>query len=186
MTKDIEKAYAALEDEKLGDNILAQISASAEEVVRRQQALEEAEALVKLRKEELRQVVEEELPALMEAAGQRKVTTRSGLSVSLDETIYANISQERAPEALAWLVDNGHEALIKNEYTIAFPKNSAAAAEAFEEYLNSNLRRKANLKHKTGVHPSTLSSWVREELADGREIPLDLLGVTRRKVCKVQ
>lgn len=179
-------AYAAAADIKVGDNLLAQISLTADEIVALQKEIAEDEAETKRKKEKLRQLMEDTLPGFMDAAGQKTVTTKNGHVVDLDESIYANISEERKDAAFAWLIANGHEALIKNEFVVAFPKNSKDAAEAFEDYLNKNLRRKANLKHKVTVHPSTLSSWVREELDAGQEIPLDLLGVTRRKVCKVK
>ena len=186
MDQKLLQAYADAADIKVGDNLLAQISLTADEIKDLQQEIAGDEAEVKRKKEKLRQLTEDTLPGLMDAAGQKEVTTSDGLVVTLDENIYANISEERKNAAFAWLIANGHEALIKNEFTVAFPKDSLEAVEAFEDYLNKNLRRKANLKHKTSVHPSTLSSWVREELDAGSEIPLDLLGVTRRKVCKVK
>lgn len=179
-------AYAAASDIRVGDNLLAQISLTADEVVALQAEIAADAAKIKVKQEKLRQLVEDTLPGFMDAAGQKEVTTSDGHTVTLDENIFANISEERKDAAFAWLIANGHEALIKNEFTVAFPKNSKEAAEQFEDYLNKNLRRKANLKHKTSVHPSTLSSWVREELDAGSEIPLDILGVTRRKVCKVK
>lgn len=184
-TEELLKAYDDVAS-PVGDNLLAQISATADDIVKLDAELAKMEADLKRKKEERRQLAEDTLPGLMEAAGQAEVTTLSGVVVTLDQAVFANISEERKAAALKWLIENGHEALIKNEFTVAFPKNSTEAAEAFEDYLNQNLRRKANLKHKVGVHPSTLTSWVKEELEAGHELPMDLLGVVRRKVCKVK
>ncbi|MGZ8364800.1 MAG: gp33 family protein [Nitrospira sp.] len=180
------KAYDAAEETQIGDNILAQISYAAEQLKEMDEELAVAEAALKQKKEVRRQMAEETLPALMDAAGQSQVKTKSGILVTLDEKILANISEERKDPALRWLVENGHEALIRNEFKVSFPRNTKDEAEKFEEWLNSNLTRKANLAHNVNVHSSTLSSWVNEELAAGRELPLDLLGVTRRKVCKLK
>ncbi len=185
-TRDLMKAYEDAEGPQLGDNILAQISAAADELQSMDEELSTLEAELKRKKEARRQLAEDTLPNLMEAAGQSQVKTRSGIIVTLDEKILANISEERKEPAFRWLIENGHEALIRNEFKVSFPKNTKEEADKFEEWLNSNLSRKANLAHNVNVHSSTLSSWVSEELSAGRELPLDLLGVTRRKVCKIK
>lgn len=179
------KAYA--EDEmQLGDNILAQITSTAESMQSLGEEIAADEAALKAKKERLRQIAEEDLPNLMEAAGQKRVVTRNGLSVTLDDAVFANITEENREPAFQWLVDNNHEALIRNEFVVAFPKNSTDAAHKFEDYLNTDVRRKANIKHNISVHSGTLTAWVREELEAGRELPMDLLGVRRRRVCKLK
>lgn len=169
-----------------GGNILAQISAVADEQKELEQEIAQIELELKAAKERHRVVSESTLPELMETAGMSELTTLNGLVVTLGEKVLANISAERAPEAHAWLINNGHEALIKNEYVVSFPKNSTEIASEFEKYLNDEIGRKANRKHKVAVHPSTLTAFVNEELEAGRELPMELLGVMRRKVTKIK
>lgn len=168
-----------------GDNILAQISAMAERQVEAEAAVAEAERILELRTKELKAISEDALPDLMDAAGMTEVTTKSGHKVKLDENIFASISKERAPAGLAWLIANGHRALIKDEFKVQFPRGSEEQAAEFEK-LVAQYEKLANVAHTTSVHPSTLTSWVREQLAEGADIPLDVLGVTRRRVTKIK
>lgn len=184
--KRVSDAYSEADTPKVGDNILAQITVAADELQAADEEVELLEAKLKAAVERRRQIAEDTLPQLMDAAEQVMVKTSSGLTVVLDDKVFANISEERKDGAFKWLTENGHEALIKNKFEVQFPKDSVEIAAAFEDYLNKNLRRKANLKHSVSVHPSTLTSWVKEELDKGTNLPFDLLGIVRRKVCKVK
>lgn len=177
--------YSAYDDGP-GDNILAQISHAAEEQVRLENEVAELERKLKAKTVELKVVSENTLPELMKAAGQERCKTLDGHEVVLDQNIFASIKEINKSQALEWLRANGHEAIIKNEFKVQFPMNSDESSAEFSDYLAEQIAGVADVAHKVSVHPSTLSSFVREELNAGNDIPMELLGVTQRHVTKIK
>lgn len=145
----------------------------------------DAEQLVLAKTEELKAaqdalavIAERDLPALMEELGMEMFQTSSGLVIKIKETIRASIPKSCKGRALDWLREDGHGALIKRAISAEFGRDEDAAAEKLAEEL---LARGYLVEDDASVHPSTLSAFVREALADGREIPMDLLGVFRQR-----
>lgn len=167
-----------------GDNLLAQISATAleqkeaeAEVARCEEALQKAQA-------KLKDIAEHRLPKLMDEAEQKKLTTKDGIIVDVTETIRGSIPEANFPKAKKWLEEQGDDKLIKRKFEIEFGKADVAWATKFENDLK---KRKKPLKYKVkeSVHPSTLASYVTEKLQKGVAIPLDTFGVFRQRKTKI-
>lgn len=169
-----------------GDNLLASIRQTVLE-------LKEAEADMAKKEEEfkraqayVRRLTEDELPKLMDEAGQAELTTADGYKVAVKDTVRANIREDKKPKAFAWLRSNGHEKLIQRIFTFKFGNNQADAAEAFEKAVDRLDVPIPEHDDKTTVHASSLTSFVRAELEAGREVPMDLLGVHLQRVATVK
>lgn len=176
--------YGAHSDVQIGDNVLAQLSVSAMAARSLEKEIEEAEeALDKLRKRH-RIMIEHDIPELMDAAGQTLITTKDGIVVQMDEIVRASIKEENRPKAHAWLNDNGHGNLIKRSFNIEFNKDEEAWAAKFQRDLEQR-KKPVRVKRKDAVHSGTLTSFVKEMLAEGKEIPQELLGVFRQRVAKL-
>ena len=167
-----------------GDNLLAQISATAldqkqaeAEVARCEEALKSAQA-------RLRDISERKLPELMDEAEMSTLTTKEGIEVRVQEKIRGSIPKGRERPAFNWLEEHGHERLVKREFVIQFDREDEAWARKFEADLKRRKRR-LNVAIKESIHPSTLASFVTEQLGQGVDIPLDTFGVFRQRSTKI-
>jgi len=138
---------------------------------------------LKVAKQELRAVSEEELPSLMQLCGIEAFTTKEGLSVSVKETIRASIPKNKTLQAMEWLRSKGHEGLIKHSIALDFGRGEDEEASALYGFLiDQGLQPEETFK----VHPQTLGAFVREQLAEGEDLPMELLGVHRQTKAKIK
>lgn len=166
-----------------GEGELSQLSKLAEEQAAAEAEVARLEAELTKAREVARDFAERQVPELMDSIGIAEFKTATGLKIKVAETIRASITAANAARAFAWLRENGHAALIKRALTVTFGKGQDEAAEALAQELEG---KGLDADDKTSVHPSTLASFVREKLRDGQEIPLDLLGVHRQRVSKIE
>jgi hypothetical protein len=117
--------------------------------------IEQGENWLAEKQRELKNLVEIQIPAVMQELGIEEASLDTGESISVKEQIFANISQERQVAAFQWLRDNGHGGIIKRPE----PKDT--------------------------VHHSTLKALMKELLENGTEVPVELFGVFRQTVAKI-
>lgn len=158
----------------LGDNVLASITALSREAREAAQVVQEAEEALRAAQSAYKDIVQRQLPELMKEAGQLRLKTLDGVQLTLEEQVRASLPKDRMIEALAWLRSNGHGAVIKNVVSASFGKGEEAQAEKAAAVLQRN---NFHPERRETVHPQTLAALVREMLADGTDVPLDLLGV---------
>ena len=148
------------------------------EVARLQQQLQLKQDQLKLHQEKI-------LPEAMLELGLSTFGTPSGLQVSLEESIHASIPKKFQDDAFTWLDENNESGMIKRSFEIKFNKDEEKLANKFVADLNKRKTRlRVDMKKK--VEPMTLKAWVTRSLEEGREIPLELFGVFRRKVSRVK
>lgn len=170
MTKDpfAPKPAARPTGDKLG-----QLSRYVEIMRKYQSKVAQLEEELKEAKRALTQVEEESIPAYMEELGLKSITLSDGSKVQINSVIYASIPADRHDEAMAWLVSNGHSDLIKLMVQGQFGKEQYETARAVSAYLND---AGAEVSTKESVHPSTLRAFIKEQLEQGEDIPLDVFG----------
>lgn len=166
--------------EKPIHEVMQKIQELAFEQKNLEKLVEEKEEEWKEAKRNLARVSEKELPALMDEIGSEDFTTSDGIRITVKEDIRASITPERAPEALGWLEENEHGDLIKREFKVIFGRNEEDWAKEFQETLAKS-DRPLNYEVKRGVHASTLSAFVREQLKEGADIPLETFSVLRQR-----
>lgn len=177
-----ETAYLDYVQPQTAGGELSQLARLAEQQAAAQSKVANLEAQLNKAREELRDIAERQVPELMDQIGIGEFKTATGLKIKIDETIRASIPKAKAPLALAWLKQNGHAAIIKRVVAVAFGKGE-------DEKADELLRRLADefeVDDTSSVHPSTLSAFVREKLREGEEVPLDLFGVHRQRVSKIE
>ena len=144
-------------------------------------AIEACENTLKDLKYQKTKIEEQHIPSLMEEMGQTKGTW-NGVEVKLVQKIDAKITEAKKEAAFAWLRENGHDGIIKNDVTISFSKgedNRAGDAVGL-------LREKGfEPVQKTTVHGNTLKSFIRNGLEKGISLDLDLLGGYVRNVASI-
>lgn len=161
-------------EEDISTEELSSISQVAQKVIDIQQEISLIEAELKAKKEELRNVSEQQLPELMQGLNLVEFTTASGFKISVENFYNAYISEANKEKAFEWLQENGHGGLIKNEISLLFGKGQDEEANALVQSLE---QRGLSPNVKQGVHPQTLKAFVKEQLTQGRDIPAEPFGI---------
>jgi hypothetical protein len=167
-----------------GDNLLAQISMTALEQKEAEAEVERCQDALKEAQNKLRRISEETLPALMDEAEMTTCETRDGIVVKVQEKIRGSLPKGREGAAFKWLDDHGHDDLVKREFKIQFGKDEETWARKFEADLRKR-KKPVNVSRTDTIHPSTLASFVTEQLEAGVDIPLDAFGVYRQRSTKI-
>ena len=166
----------------MSDDGLSRLAVLAQEQVRLEGKVDDAEAALARAKRELADVAERQIPQLMRELGIKEYQTLSGARVSVTKDIWASISDENRPAALAWLRENGFDGLVKNMVSLFFDRaQDGKARKAVTDIKALGLEPEV----RESVHPQTLSAFVRRRLAEGEPIPMDLFGVRDREVASV-
>lgn len=166
-----------------GEDILAQITRATRELTTARDDVTAAEQALKAAQDRVRQIEEFRLPELMREAGQTMLKTIDGLIVELSETLHASIPMANLPLALQWLVEHGQAAIIKRDLRLQFGKNEEDKAD---RALALILENGFMPQDKQSVHPQTLAAVLRELLAEGIDVPMELLGAHVRSFAKVK
>lgn len=152
---------------------IKQIADLASKQERLIQQIAAAEEDLKKLEEDLRQVSEVDLPAAMFEAGISSFTLENGKKVSTKEEVYASIPAAKAEEAYAWLTQNGYGSIIKHVVSASFGKDEDSRAQ---EFVHAAHELGLKCEDKRSVHASTLKAFVKEQLQQGKNIPLELFG----------
>ena len=177
--------YAEAGNEEANDNnALAQVSSLADHQHQAEARVKAAEKELEAAKASLRDIAEHRFPTLMDELGLTEFTTSNGLKVTVREKIRASIPKAKEAEALAWLDDHDHSSLIKRQFIVDFHKGEDGWAKKFAADLRKR-KREVRVNEKKSVHANTLSSFVKEKLEAGEEIPIELFGVFRQRSTKL-
>lgn len=150
----------------------------------------------------LKDILEEQLPSLMERSGLEECKA-AGLHVKIEVKDFASvpapssIEKERDPERRDYLVDRRERALalleakapslIKRSYQLSFGRDEADEAALFEKEIASWADPPDLIKGLT-VDPRTLSKWVKERKSEGdafNDEEKEILGVYTKRVAKI-
>lgn len=152
---------------------LTEMAELARAMVDADKAVEQAEATLKVATESARQLREETIPAAMQELGLEELKLDTGEKLSIKQEVYASIPKANQAEAYAWLEEHGFGGLIKTEVSTPFGKGELEAAMQLVERLQSEgLPAEAS----QSVHAQTLKAFLREQLAQAADIPLELFG----------
>ena len=158
----------------LNEGELSLVSTLANKQLLLAQELANLEEAVKVKKEEFRLTSEQELPEAMQSAGLTEIVLSTGEKISVTEFYNAHISKANQELAYKWLVENGHEGLIKNEVSLKFGREEGQVVDETVMALKS---RGLSPEVRQSVHPSTLKAFVKEQLTTGKDIPTEPFGI---------
>jgi hypothetical protein len=178
-----------LEEDMLADSAetplagLGKISTLAERYTDLDEEIKDTETRLKVLKEQAREIAEKQLPDAMAEVGVAKFTLTDGSEVSVKPYYSAKISDDKREECFTWLQDHGHEALIKDEVVLTFNRGEHEKAEEFKAQLEE---QGLDYSGKMGVHPQTLTAFVKEQVESGAEFPLELFNVYIGQIAKIK
>lgn len=164
---------------------LAQLAELANQQLVLETAVLEAEKALDAKREQLRLLAEKTLPELMDELGMEEFATRTGLRIKVAEVVRASIPKARQNEAVAWLDDNGFANLVKRKFTVLFGKEEESWARKFAADL-AKRKKQLNVEEDSSVHNRTLAAFIKEQLEAGTNIPMDLFGVFRQRVSRIE
>lgn len=161
---------------------LIEVAKLAEEQYTLQVEVLKLEAKLEETKESLRIIAERKIPEKMEELGLADYTTTTGIRVEVKEKIRGSLPVENRPKGFDWLEKNGFGGLIESEIIIGFRRDQLEEAKKLVDTLILE-NRAASLERN--VHHARLDGFIREQLAQGKDIPLDIFGVFRQRIAKV-
>jgi hypothetical protein len=123
------------------------------------------------------------MPDIMERLGFESFKMEDGRTIEIEKKINASISAENKPLAFAWLREHNCDGIIKMKVGTDFGKGESDLAEKAIKAL-----REAGFDPNVdeNVHPATLKAFVREQLEEGTDIPIDVFGIFEFKEAKIK
>ena len=161
-------------DSDVTNDELANVSSLAQKQINLTNEVSQIEDMLKAKKEELRLVQEQELPDALSEVGLTQIVLSTGEKISLSEFYSAHISKANQQQAYQWLIENGHEGIIKNEVSLKFNRGESQIVDETVLALKS---RGLSPEVKQSIHPSTLKAFVKEQLTTGNDIPTEPFGI---------
>jgi hypothetical protein len=116
-------------------------------------------------------IVEVLLPALMEELGLKSFVTTSGATVRIKDDIRCSLAEDRREVGMDWLESRGHGSVIKRKVSVDFVKGQEAEAKQAAELL---AQRGLLVSEGRTVHAQTLKALLKQLMATGEDIPVDI------------
>lgn len=144
------------------------------------------EARVGEKKGERNRLATQDLPDLMAELGMAAFTLSDGSGITVESFVSASVSQENRNRdaAFQWCIDNGHGDIIKNILAIELGRDSGEEVEKLRNLLAIH-DHEDDVKQVKTIHASTLKAFLKERIAAGDEVPLDLFKAFVGQVAKI-
>lgn len=150
-------------------------------LVAQRDKVELMEKELKVAQSDLRRIETEDLPELMREIGMASVTLDDGSIIEVADEVQCAITEAARKSAHEWLINNGFGGLIKTEVVVTFGRGERDEAEEFVQQVGDH-----HPELVERVHPSTLKSFVKEQLEKGVAIPFDLFGIHPYSKAKIK
>jgi len=124
-------------------------------------------------KEKSRVLREETIPGAMLELGIESITLETGQKVTIKQEVYAAIPAANKMQAFQWLNDHGYGGLIKTAVITAFGKGERETAVQLAVAMRSDGLDSSFIET---IHPQTLKAWLKEQIRNGKAVPMDLFG----------
>ena len=170
----LDKMESDVRKPTIGDNSLKEMADLCAEQVALEEEMRQLEEQLKAKATAAKKLSQEIIPARMSELGLESLTLSDGSSIEVKNKIQASIPIPYREEAFQWLRDNGHGDIIKNQVTATFGKGEDTTASNFIDKIEELGYQP---EQKVWVAPMTLKAFVREQIANGSEIPTDKFGV---------
>lgn len=161
---------------------LKRVTQLAALLVEQNAKVKELKYQLKEAEEAARRTEQEDLPELMLECGLQSFVLEDGSKVSIREEVSTAITAANAKAAMGWLTDNDFGGIIKTVVSVKFDRGEYTTARELSDQLQS---RYGAAELKESVHPATLKAFVKEQMAAGTAIPLELFSVHPYNIAKI-
>lgn len=163
---------------------LDDLLAKANDLLATEGQISELEAVLKSLSSHANDLKTKVIPDKMAEVGLSEFATPDGHKIKVEEFVAGSLPKEieRRADALKALEDWGADGVIKNEINLSFEKSQHNEAMALVDDLRN---RGIDCELKSGVHPQTYLAIIRERLASGEPVDLEVMGVFSGRRTKV-
>jgi len=155
------------------DDQLVGIAGLAKRAKVLEKEIDELETVLKERKDSMRKLLEETIPAALQEMGMKSFKMGDGSSIEIKPFYGASIPEARRAEAYEWLREHGYDDIIKNTVSVRFGRGEDELCESLIGLLHE---RSYPAEQAEKIEPQTLKAWVREMTEQGNEFPTELFG----------
>lgn len=170
-------------EDPTGDVNLSEITARVVEMQQKVRQAEELEQRCKKLRDQITHLSSVVIPELCESANMSDFTLTDGTKVSVKSRFFGKVSEENMDAAQQYLEGVGDGALIKRQISVDLGKCDEEQASRVHEALQTV---DVVGEEKRSIHPSTLSSWLTQQMESGADIPTDVFGVYRKVETKIK
>jgi len=167
----------AAKDEAAPEDLLKRVEYFGKKQRDVMKQLADAENTVEMLKGQLRRIVEQDLPEVMDQAGMTSFTLEDGSKLTVKAFYSASIPEDRKEEAFDWLKENDFDGMIKADVKVSFGKGEFEIAQSFLQFIRGFNETVIQPEYKENVHWQTLRAFVKEQVEGGKPLPLDMFGV---------
>jgi hypothetical protein len=142
--------------------------------------IQKLETELEMAKELQQQLEQVDIPELMAELELSAFVLKDGRKVEVKPDFKCGITQERKPQAIAWLDENGFGGIIKTKLQTYFHRSDREAALELMSYLEAKAKQRhvdVQPEVEEIIHSSTLKSFLKEEMSKGTAVPFDLFGI---------
>ena len=170
----LDKMESDVRKPTIGDNSLKEMADLCAEQVALEEEMRQLEEQLKAKATAAKKLSQEIIPARMSELGLESLTLSDGSSIKIKQLVHASIPVKYREEAFDWLREHGHGDIIKNQVSATFGKGEDTTASNFIDKIEELGYQP---QQKVWVEPMTLKAFVREQIANGSELPTDKFGV---------
>jgi hypothetical protein len=134
-------------------------------------------------KERFRMMKEETIPMGMQELGLESIKLSSGEMLTVTQEVYASIPVAYREQAYSWLEEHNFGSIIKTSVDAEFGKGDLSRAE---EALRLLLDNGISASLSRNVHAQTLKAFIKEQMAAGSDIPMDVFGARPTWTTKIK
>lgn len=167
----------------MSQDTLRELSALCAQLRDAENECEALSAKLKEREAQARRLVEDDIPSLMAELGVQKLVLGTGETITVALEVYAQIPKDSKERAFAWLEENGHGGLIKTEVSVAFGREELNEAKRLAMEIAERGRQ---VLLDRNVHAGTLKAFLKEQLAAGAPVPLEIFGARSVNMAKIK
>jgi len=164
-----------LTNQPINDSDLATLSALVNEQVELEREIEDQEAELKARKEELKVLSTIKIPAKMDELGMTMLKTTDGHKVEIRPFYSCKII---SPSAFSWLDEHGHGGIIKTKIVREYLRTDRDAAVEYQ-------KAHPEFKLDESIHHQTMGAFVKEMYSKNEFLPEDLFAVYQGSITKI-
>lgn len=158
----------------VGDDDLSNIAAMAKRAKLLEKEIEEIESVVNERKEQLRKLTEDSIPAALSEMGMKSFKMADGSSIDVKPFYSASIKANNKAAAYEWLREKGYDDIIKNTVSVRFGRGEDQLCEGLLNLLRDN---NYPVEQTEKIEPQTLKAFAKEMIERGEQLPMELFGV---------
>lgn len=155
------------------NNEVKEIAALASRQIEQQAEVEHLEEFLKQAQAALRQTQEVDLPNAMQQAGVSEIKLPTGEKITIKDGITASVPKDRKAEVCQWLRLHGFGDIVSEDVSVSFGRGEEQQARETADRLRELGLQPALV---TDVNTARLKALIAEQLAKGKDVPLEMFG----------